>query len=91
MAQYPKVIHKSYWLHRVSPLDTFKTVKNVGGTDNLSYAISRCKKLAEGDKDKDYIVSYRVLSSGGQVLFLSTVDFGRVNHYDMRDKPNAQS
>jgi hypothetical protein len=82
--QYPKSTVKKYWVHKLDPLDIL-TPRNAGGSDDINYAIRRCKELAEADKGKDYLVIYRVLEHRGEVLFLSLVNFDEVTHYDMRE------
>jgi hypothetical protein len=87
--QYPKVNDKNYWIHRINPLDLIAS-RGVGGSDDINYAIRRCKELAEADKGKNLIVSYRVLEHRGEVLFLSHVNFDEVTHYDMREANNGE-
>jgi hypothetical protein len=83
--QYPKSVIKQYWLHRINPLEALLP-QNVGGSDDINYAIRRCKELAEADKGKSLIVSYRVLKHRGEVVFLSHVNFDEVTHFDMREE-----
>lgn len=82
--KYPQVVDKNYWIHRINPLDTL-TPSNSGGSDDIGYAIRKCKELAESDKGKDYLVIYRVVEHRGEVVFLSLVNFDEVTHFDMRE------
>lgn len=75
-----------FHIHCIAPLSIWHTIKAVGHTDSLDYAIRRCKELAEKEKSKDYLLIFRVVQTRGEVLFISHVQFDIVTHYDMRDK-----
>jgi hypothetical protein len=87
--RYPKADTERYFIHRIDPLSIWFTTTGAGKSDNLTYAIRRCKELAEKDKGKNHVVLYRVVDAqrrSDDPVFLSLVNFDAVEHWDMREK-----
>jgi hypothetical protein len=89
--QYPKAIIKKYWIHQLNPLSSFKEVTNIGGSDDVNYAIRRCRKKAQEAIGKNYILLFRVVEHRGEVIYLALVNFDTFEEWDMRDATESEA
>jgi hypothetical protein len=85
--QYPKSKDTQFYIQNINPVEWHKPINTVGESNDLAYAVRRCKGLAENDAlQARYLSFYRVIEHRGEVVFLSHVNFQTVTHYDMREK-----
>lgn len=84
--RFPISKDKQFYIQKLDPLQWYRPVDTIGESDNLGYAVKRCKQLAEDDKGKDRLCFYRVLEHHGEVVFFSHVNFDEINHYDYQEK-----
>lgn len=84
--KFPKANDAQFYIQRIDPMTTFKEVKTVGQSNDYGYAKRRCKELAEAvAEEARFLMFFRVIEYRGEVVFLSHVNFEKVEHYDMEE------
>lgn len=82
----PKANDAQFYIQRIDPMTTFKPIETVGQSNDYGYAKRRCKELAEVDAvQARFLMFFRVIEYRGEVVFLSHVNFEKVEHYDMTE------
>jgi hypothetical protein len=76
---------KEYWIHKIDPLTTASPIANIGGSDDVNYAIRQCRKKAQEAVGKDYVLLFRVVKHRGDVVYLVLVNFDTFEEWDMRE------